>query len=105
MVLVNGGPSFHATTGLRKGNPLSPLLFIIIMEASNKLLKTACDLNLFEGVKIGKFPNQIEVSHLFFADDSLILYKPRVDYTLNLRCIILCFQVVFGLKINIRNMN
>lgn len=34
-------------------------------------------------------------------DDSLIFCKPKTEYLLNLRCILLCFLAVSGLKINL----
>lgn len=102
-VRVNGSPSsfFQTSRGLHQSNRLSPFLFVIVMEALTRLLKKACNLKLVEGVKLGKKTNQIEVTDLFFADDSLIFYKPNVDYMLNMRCILLCFQAAYGLKINL----
>lgn len=46
VVLINGDPFkfFTATRDLRQGDPLSPLLFIMIMEALNRLLGRAKDL-------------------------------------------------------------
>lgn len=55
---------------LRQGNPLSPLLFIVVMKALNKLIERANELDLLRGVWVGRRNQQIEVTHLFFADDT-----------------------------------
>jgi retron-type reverse transcriptase len=44
-VLVNGSPAgfFNSSRGLRQGDPLSPLLFNVVMEALSKMLSGAVD--------------------------------------------------------------
>jgi hypothetical protein len=44
-ILVNGTPSgfFNNTCGLRQGNLLSPLLFVVVMEALSRMLIVAMD--------------------------------------------------------------
>nr|ABA98660.1 retrotransposon protein, putative, LINE subclass [Oryza sativa Japonica Group] len=44
-VLINGvpGPRFHHRRGLRQGDPLSPMLFILVMEVLNAMLRKASD--------------------------------------------------------------
>ncbi|XP_021912061.1 uncharacterized protein LOC110825850 [Carica papaya] len=61
-ILVNGDPStfFNGSTGLRQGDPLSPLLFVIVMEALNGLLDRVRELHLIRGVLVGKEENTIE---------------------------------------------
>ncbi|GKB01228.1 cysteine-rich receptor-like protein kinase [Tanacetum coccineum] len=55
-VLVNGSPTpeFKIERSLRQGDPLSPLLFILAIEALNVILTEAKSKNLFKGVKVEK---------------------------------------------------
>ncbi|XP_035831953.1 uncharacterized protein LOC118480996 [Helianthus annuus] len=72
-VLVNGAPTFEfkCNKGMRQGDPISPFLFVIVMEALSCLISTACHLGIFKGVDL---PNDgPSLSHLFFADDAIIL--------------------------------
>jgi hypothetical protein len=41
----------------------------------------------------------LEISHLFFADDTLIMCDADRDQTLNLGHILLCFEALSSLKI------
>ncbi|GJT83322.1 RNA-directed DNA polymerase, eukaryota [Tanacetum coccineum] len=61
--------------GLRQGDPLSPFLFIIAMEALHVAFEEAKSKLIFEGVKVGA--NKVNISHLQFADDSLIMDMRR----------------------------
>lgn len=101
VVMVNRGPStfFKASRRLRQGDPLSPILFIMVMEALNKLIEQSRNLNLIKGINVGKEKN-IEISRSFFAIDTLIFCQPDVSMLLLLRCVLLCFQVVLRLRIN-----
>lgn len=51
---------------------------------------------------MGRGEERVRISHLFFVDDALIFCEPTVNAMLHLKCIILCFQMVSGLKINMR---
>lgn len=101
-VLVNGGPSsfFKASRGLRQGDPLSHLLFIIAMEALNRLHEQARVCNMIKGIPTGDNRSHLEISYLFFANDTLIFCQPETSMLLDLRCVLLCFQAIIGLKIN-----
>ena len=58
---------------LRQGVPLSPFLFIIVMEALCRLLEIAGGGNYISGFSIGDlFANQLMISYLLFLDDALI---------------------------------
>ncbi|GJZ69999.1 putative RNA-directed DNA polymerase, eukaryota, reverse transcriptase zinc-binding domain protein [Tanacetum coccineum] len=99
-VLINGSPTseFKLHRGLRQGDPLSPLLFILAIEALNVAFIEAKNKNLFHGVEVGV--DKVHVSHLQFADDALILgdwSKPNIE---NLSRILTCFHLASGLKVN-----
>lgn len=73
-VLVNGSPTdeFPLKRGLRQGDPLSPFLFLLAAEGLNIVMKSLVEAQLFSGYSIGA-ANPVVVSHLEFADDTLLL--------------------------------
>ncbi|KAK2403398.1 hypothetical protein P8452_09421 [Trifolium repens] len=73
-VLVNGSPTeeFHLERGLRQGDPLSPFLFLLAVEGLNVLMEAVVACNLFTGYIIGE-QDPVTISHLQFADDTLLL--------------------------------
>lgn len=70
---MNGSPSeeFCPRRGLRQGDPLSPLLFNVVAEGLNILLKRAKELGIINGVEVGS--GGFCVSHLQYADDTIIM--------------------------------
>nr|GEX27542.1 RNA-directed DNA polymerase, eukaryota, reverse transcriptase zinc-binding domain protein [Tanacetum cinerariifolium] len=75
-ILVNGSPTkeflFHR--GLRQGDPLSPFLFILVMESLHVSFQRLIDRGLFSPILIGK-DIKIPISHLFYADDAMFIGK------------------------------
>jgi hypothetical protein len=98
-VLVNGSPKgfFDSSRGIRQGDPLSPLLFVFVMEALSRMLSAGINDGLLEGFKVGN----VTVSHLLFADDTLIFCKDSPDQLAYLRGIFLLFEAASGLKVNL----
>ena len=78
-VLVNGKKSerFHHSRGLRQGDPMSPYLFNICLEALSQMIHKECEEKEWTPFGVGR--KKVPVSHLMFADD-LILFG-RVDET------------------------
>lgn len=54
-VLINGNPQgyFRSQRGLRQGDPLSPYLFTLVMEAFSKILMKAEELGWVKGMSFG----------------------------------------------------
>jgi len=73
-VLVNWSPTeeFSLGRGLRQGDPLSSFLFLLETEEFHVLMESLSVNNLFTGYKVGR-SDPVVVSHLQFADDTLIL--------------------------------
>ncbi|KAH9769616.1 reverse transcriptase domain-containing protein [Citrus sinensis] len=73
-VLINGEAKglIYPQRGLRQGCPLSPYLFIICAEVFSNLLMQAEKQKLIQGLK---FSRNLSISHLLFADDSLVFSR------------------------------
>ncbi|KAK9064964.1 hypothetical protein SSX86_016347 [Deinandra increscens subsp. villosa] len=104
-VLVNGSPTyqFKSEKGLRQGDPISPFLFLIVMECLSWLLNKAKELGLIKGIS---FPiDNMDINHLFFADDALILGEWSRENIQNTARILRIFYLCTGLRINIHKSN
>ncbi|GJX32752.1 RNA-directed DNA polymerase, eukaryota [Tanacetum coccineum] len=100
LVLINGSPTlkFKLHCGLRQGDPLSPLLFILAIETLNVAFIEAKNKNLFHGVEVGV--DKAHVSHLQFVDDALLLGDWSKPNNENLSIILKCFHLTSGFKVN-----
>ena len=75
LVLVNGSPAsfFRSSRGLRQGDPLSPYLFVIGMEALSCLTDRAVEGAFISGCSIRSRTGEGMVnSHLLYVDDTLL---------------------------------
>jgi hypothetical protein len=71
--LVNGRPTpfFQLSRGLRQGCPLSPILYILMVEALNRKLDKDRENKLIPGIKIAQGVKRINNSQ--FVDDTILL--------------------------------
>ncbi|CAA7049989.1 unnamed protein product [Microthlaspi erraticum] len=98
-ILVNGEPAgfFAGKKGLRQGDPLSPYLFILVMEALSKLLDLAG--------RNGEFAlhPQCEnplITHLLFADDLLVFSDGSQESMAGIKGVMSRFKSLSGLDMN-----
>jgi hypothetical protein len=68
---------FSLSRGLRQGAFLSPYLFLLVVDGLSTLLKHNERLGQLEGVKVCRRASS--VSHLLFADDSLLFFRANVE--------------------------
>lgn len=66
IVLNNNQQEFHCSRGLRQGDPLSPYLFILAMEAFSWMVEKAALHGYLEGWKIGNEDMKARQSHIFY---------------------------------------
>ena len=99
-VLVNGFISnfFANGRGLCQGDPASLVLFNFVADAFSCMLSRAARCGHIAPVVSHLLPEG--VSHLQYADDTIILVELDDTCIANLKFILLCFEAVSGLKIN-----
>jgi len=78
--------TFTPTRGIRQGDPLSPYLFLLVAEGLSSLLKGAEIREELKGVRV--YRDAPAISHLLFADDSLILMESTRENAVKLKSIL-----------------
>jgi hypothetical protein len=99
-ILINGVASlfFKLGRGLRQGFPLSPLLFLLIVEGLSRLIKEVATHGSFKGICIGPTCN---ITHLLFVDDILIFCEGTRRVVEKFKNILELFCKSTGMIINI----
>ncbi|GKE75178.1 putative RNA-directed DNA polymerase, eukaryota, reverse transcriptase zinc-binding domain protein [Tanacetum coccineum] len=104
-ILINGSPTleFSIKRGLRQGDPLSPFLFILIMEGRYIAIKDAIHSDLISGVDVGN--PSMHISHFFYADDVVLVTEWNRVQMDNILRVLNVFFLASGLRININKSN
>lgn len=89
---------FKGKTGLRQGDPLSPILFVMMMNILSLMLNRAASLGSFE---YHPGCEALQLTHLCFADDLLIFLKGTVQSLEGVFKILRDFENMSGLAVNI----
>ncbi|GJV81212.1 RNA-directed DNA polymerase, eukaryota [Tanacetum coccineum] len=99
-ILINGSPTseFKFHKGLKQGDPLSPFLFILVMESLHLSFNNILNTGLFKGLRINE---TLTLSHLFYADDAVFIGKWDRANVVTIVRMLKCFFLASGLQINI----
>ena len=76
-ILLNGQPGapIDHTRGLRLGDPLSPMLFVIVMDVLNRLFVKAQQDNVLQPIGVPAIKHHCSL----YADDAIVLLAPTAQ--------------------------
>ena len=99
-MLLNGvpGKTFDCKIGVRQGDPLSPLLFVLAGDLPQSMINRAKDMGLL------KLPIRTTSTCDFpvvqYADDTLIILDGDARQPFFLKSLLTSFYLITGLKVN-----
>lgn len=98
-ILVNGAPIGYIRyqRGLRQGDPLSPLLFVLVTDVLSSMFALALTSKILVGVPLGVFGSKC---NLHYADDLLILTSGWLEDLRIIKLIPYLFEDMSGLEMN-----
>eukprot|EP00253_Pinus_taeda_P030987 PITA_30987 len=97
-ILLNGSPSrtFNPSRGLRQGDPISPFLFILMMEGLGRAITAAREEGRIQGPRLTR--NGDTLTHQQFVDDTMLQGIPTVKEAKALKQILYEFSLVAGFQ-------
>lgn len=98
-ILINGSasPFFYAERGLKQGCPLSPLLFLLIMEGLSHIIEAKHRQGRIKDIKIF---DSVTLTYLLFVDDVLIFLNGSLANLTALHLVMGIFQKATGMVLN-----
>ncbi|GJY85526.1 RNA-directed DNA polymerase, eukaryota, reverse transcriptase zinc-binding domain protein [Tanacetum coccineum] len=82
---------------LKQGDPLSPFLFILVMESLHVSFQRVVDGGLFKGIELAP---SLNLSHIFYVDDAIFMGQWSESNIDTIVHVLECFHRASGLRIN-----
>ncbi|EPS73861.1 hypothetical protein M569_00896, partial [Genlisea aurea] len=100
-VIINGAAvgRILPSRGIRQGDPLSPYLFILCADALSAMIREAATISPDIGIQIN--PLAPKISHLLFADDTVIYIRATLEALQRIRAILTAYAMASGQQINL----
>ena len=99
-LLINGEPvgNIKPSRGICQGDPFSPYLFLLCLEGLYRMIKKAANNGDIQGVSICR--NGPKLTHLFFADYSLLFCRATTQECQKVLEILSSYERALGQKLN-----
>lgn len=100
LVLLNGvrGKTIHSKRGVRQGDPLSPLIFVLAADLLQSIINKAKQRGIFRSPIPILYTNDFPI--LQYADDTLLILEACSRQLVALKAILHSFGESTGLKVN-----
>ena len=104
VVLINGSPSnfFRPYRGLRDGCPLSPFIFLLVVEVLSQIIHNAKESRNIKGIKVS---SSEEVTHTLFVDDVLVFGEGTIKNIQAFISLIDKYKKTIGMVVNMEESN
>ncbi|MCH82219.1 LINE-1 reverse transcriptase like, partial [Trifolium medium] len=101
-VLVNGSPTeeINIRRGLKQGDPLAPLLFLIVAEGLGALMRMVVDRGRFKPFSVGR--GGMLISILQYVDDTLCIREATVENLWAVKAVLRGFEMASAEFLNCR---
>lgn len=99
-ILINGNltPSLYPKRGLKQSDMLSPYLFVLCADVLSGLILKSQERGALHGISIAR--ETPEISHIFFADDSVLFFRANTKEAREVFNILNLYQIKSGQLLN-----